>query len=284
LQFPPSIEIGKVFALRKGWKYSDYKPEERLVGPAVRTLIVNGDTPLKLKLGYQLTEHPELLSQVAPDAFVKIDSNKIEFKDSICQPLSKLVSIVQLELDDSEITDKGVEQLAALPKIRYLNIDRTNIKGSCLHALRATKSLRSLAVNDNAISPGCYKYFAELPPLTHLSVRNCSLTDEVLKYIGQIKTLEDLTLTANSKLTDEGLKNLRGLKHLRSMDVADAKLTAQGVEQLKGLPLKQLTLPKPLLDASAKRLQAAFPHTHIYSGVAGRVTADDKMLFAPFRY
>jgi len=282
LQFPASIAIGKVYALKKGWKYSDVRCEEKLVGPAVGALSVNTDQPLMLRLGYELAEHPELLSKVTPDAFVKVDSDNMEVEDSICKPISKLVSIIELGLKDSEITDKGVEQLAALPNIRALYIARINIRGSCLHALKGTKSLRSLALNNNAISPDKFKYFAELPALTKLWVEECGLNDEALKYIGQIKSLEGLALDKNAKLTNEGLKNLRELKHLHSLSISEGKLTVQGVEQLKGLPLTHLWVPKYLQNASA-RLQATFPHVKITFSSEGEVTPDEKKLCAPLK-
>jgi hypothetical protein len=44
---------------------------------------VNSDQPLVLRLGYELTEHPDLLSKVTPDAFVVVDSDNTALEDSI---------------------------------------------------------------------------------------------------------------------------------------------------------------------------------------------------------
>jgi hypothetical protein len=139
-------------------------------------------------------------------------------------------------------------------------------------------------MNDNAISPINFKYFAELPPITHLSAKRCSLDDQALKYIGQIKSLEILGLTKNSNVTDEGLKNLRQLKHLHVLEISDTKVTGPGLEQLKALPLQDLEVSPLVFEASAKKLHATFPHARITSSKTGKVTPEQKVLYAPFHY
>jgi hypothetical protein len=77
-------------------------------------------------------------------------------------------------------------------------------------------------------------------PVVEVSLLKTRVTDDGLKHLAGLKSLQGLIL-ADTKVTDAGLKHLAGLKSLQDLYLASTKVTAKGVVELKK-PLPKLKI------------------------------------------
>ncbi len=75
-------------------------------------------------------------------------------------------------------------------------------------------------------------------------------------------------ILTGTKVTDAGLKHLKGLTHLRDLDLSQTQISDAGLDELKGLTtLKHLTLRglnERLSDAAANELKRALPMLEVH--------------------
>jgi hypothetical protein len=238
------------------------------------------DVPLSLKLDYLDTTHPELV--VVPYSnVVQIFGDGIEFDDTICEPISKSSSVVRVDLSSSDVSDTGARQLCKMKQLKTLILDKTMIKGSFLQSTSGL-GLLYLDISENNIDHKNYKYFSLLDHLVKARLNYDDLTDESLKSIGQMKSLLDLEIRGNLKLTDDGMKYLLPLKNLQRITIRDCKISVVGVETLlKNLKLKDLTIDdKVLANATGKRLLKDYKALNSYRNENNE---DVNVLYAPLK-
>jgi Leucine-rich repeat (LRR) protein len=133
----------------------------------------------------------------------------------------------RLDLHDTKITDTGFKELKGLDKLRSLRLDpgQTTLIG--LKNLREIGLLHAWAgteVNDEGMES--------------LNLNGNDTTDQWLKElrVKELKGLKALFL-ANSRVTDEGLKELGELQSLQNIYLKGTKVTDAGVADLqKALP------------------------------------------------
>lgn len=276
----PEICVGKVFSLPKGWKMVLKRYDDKYVGVAKGKVSVP-NLPLSLKLDYILTSRPQLLV-IPPSNIVQIYGDNIEFDDSICEPISKISSVVRVDLNGCDLTDAGVDQLCKMKQLKALIIAKTLIKGSCLRAM-GDINLLYIDISHNAIEHRYYKYLAALTNLVKARLDTDDLTDESLKSVAQMKSLRDLDLRNNLKITDDGMKYLLPLKNLQVLNIRDSRIGVPGIESLlKNMKLKALTVDdKTLANAAGKRLLAMYPK--VLNAYTEKDTKDVDVLYAPLK-
>jgi hypothetical protein len=71
-------------------------------------------------------------------------------------------------------------------------------------------------------------------PVVRVDLFDTKVTDEGLKELKEFKSLQTLVLTG-TKVTDEGLKELIGLTSLRRLDLSITAVSGEGLKELKGL-------------------------------------------------
>jgi internalin A len=109
------------------------------------------------------------------------------------------------------------------------------------------------------------KQLANLPKLELLHLSGASkITDEGVKHLAGLKQLTNLSL-ASTQLTDAGLKQLTGLTELKKLSLSFTKITDAGVPDLSMLKgLEELGLPFTEVSADGvKKLQEALPKCKI---------------------
>ncbi|MDA1014941.1 MAG: protein translocase subunit SecD [Planctomycetota bacterium] len=89
----------------------------------------------------------------------------------------------------------------------------------------------------------------KMKKVEQIDLANTKITDEGLKYLSGLKSLQILNLS-RTDITDAGLKQLTDLPRLRSLSIGDTKVTDASVGALKGLPSLQLLdvsrMPEPV--------------------------------------
>jgi len=93
---------------------------------------------------------------------------------------------------------------------------------------------------------------------------NVRVTDAGLKELKELKSLQTLDLS-ETKVTDAGLKELKEIKSLQTLYLWNTKVTDAGLKELKELNnLKVLhLLDTKVTDAGVKELQMALPKLNI---------------------
>jgi Leucine Rich repeat len=277
----PETKIGKLYALQKNWDVVQKRIDGKFFCVAKGKVSVQPDVPLSLKLDWVLTTRPQLLV-VTHSNIVQIYGDGIEFDDTICEPISKIPSVVRVDLSQSDVTDAGITQLSKMKQLKALNISKTLVKGSCLQALSGPELL-FLDISENNLDHSNYKYLALLDHLVSARFNCDNLTDESLKSIGQMKSLRALEIRGNLKLTDDGMKYLFPLKNLQHVTIRDARITVSGVEALlKNTKMKTLTVEdKILANATGMRLLRQYPK--ILNSYRDGTNRDVDTLYAPLK-
>ena len=276
----PATGIGKLYALQKKWSVVWKRNDDKFVCVAKGKVSVQPDIPLSLKLDYLDTTRPELV--VVPYSnVVQIFGDGIEFDDTICEPISKCSSVVRVDLSSSDVSDTGAKQLCKMKQLKALILAKTTIKGSFLQSLSGA-GLLYLDISENNINQSNYKYLASLDHVVKARLNYDDLTDECLKSVGQMKSLIDLEVRGNLKLTDDGMKYLLPLKNLQRITIRDCKITVVGVETLlKHMKLRDLTIDdKVLANATGKRLLKEYKALNSYRN---ENNDDVNTLYAPLK-
>ncbi len=102
-----------------------------------------------------------------------------------------------------------------------------------------------ISVREGAIEDAEWKYFSALPELRVLHLSGCfpHNSDAAMEHIKGLHQLEDLDLNCQEKITDTGLKNLKGLTSLQKLNITRTAITDSGLAYLHELrQLKSLKL------------------------------------------
>jgi hypothetical protein len=99
------------------------------------------------------------------------------------------------------------------------------------------------ARTDDAVMP----VLRDLPGLKALSIHEGQATDRSMEVVRHLGSLENLSIPEGPGLTDAGLANLAGLRHLKDLSLGEVKVTDAGLAHLSRLyALKQLYIwPAP---------------------------------------
>ena len=101
-----------------------------------------------------------------------------------------------------------------------------------LWRLRQAKRLRSLVLSNVPLAAGQLAMVCDLTGLTHLQLPPLSVGDASVKQLGGLKHLRSLTLDQNP-ITDEGLKELAGFTSLKEVSLKETEVTDEGLASLR---------------------------------------------------
>ncbi len=157
--------------------------------------------------------------------------------EELAQNLRGLAGLRRLELFRVGLTDTGLERLASVPAL-----------ADSVETLSVGWGREGDAFTDTGLA-----HLARFRKLEGLHVRSANVTDAGLKHVGKIPTLHFLVIEA--PISDEGLRELRGLK-LRSLELSSKDVTDAGLAHLRDMPLCLLSLTDcPITDDGLKHLQ-----------------------------
>jgi hypothetical protein len=149
--------------------------------------------------------------------------------------VGQMTNLESLSLSSEHITGAGLVHLANLTRLVALNTDGSTIGDDGMRKVAELGSLRRLKIGGQVTRKG----LAELErskSLVWLQVRR-DLTDDDMLAIGQLKDLEVLQ-AGFPNLTDEGLRRMKDMKRLRSLNLRGTKVSDAGmayVGQMTGL-------------------------------------------------
>lgn len=207
--------------------------------------------------------------------------------------LGKLSRLKTLDVNKG-LNDERLAQLAGLAELEYFQSNLAQITDAGLKPLAGLQGLRNLKLfhPGPAFSGAGLAHLADLPRLERLTVAgSLAFNDEGMAAVARLGKLQDFR-SWHAGFTDEGVKQLKELKHLKSLylgqrlaykppvcpsdatlalvaelkslealQLSEARLSFAALRQLKQLPaLKQLTLDGiDLPKADVARLKEELP-------------------------
>ncbi|HWE02235.1 MAG TPA: hypothetical protein VG326_07460 [Tepidisphaeraceae bacterium] len=204
-----------------------------------------------------------------------------------------------LILDGSALTDDGCKYIAEMKSLRWLNVGHTTLgkngfSGAGFARLKSLPNLEKLGFGGTGAGDIAMDSIGELtqlkefsswhthftlesniafPKLIHLTTltlgnsmpawdgkpRRLSLTDATLPMIAQMTALEHLTLM-QARFTLPGLKQLKALPRLKTLNLQNVEMTPAEVEKLRAeLPAVKIDY-KPLTEEDQKKLEDFLTH------------------------
>jgi Leucine-rich repeat (LRR) protein len=200
-------------------------------------------------------------------ALERLDLSGTALKDGWMSEVTACKKIRHLALRGTELTDDGLKQLARLPELRTLNLAETRLTAEGLRHLAGLKRLEWLHLGGVAMNEAGFDHLAALPGLRTLSLSDCCLTEEALTHLARLEGLRSLDLSgaklvetwesgmrpsATRKLSAEALVHLGMLQQLHSLNLARTQITDEGLRHLANMThLKRLDLSEGWSDDEA---------------------------------
>lgn len=252
LSFPPGQRLGnlnlepelgqtlepKAVRLCAGWDYfsvaqGDVRvPRDRNVQLTIRLALspqesarLRGQNPRKYQVfeaGRTRQDPQDLagLSRLDPNGvyWLSIDSlTRVADADKrVLEPIRHLTGLRILTLYDTGVTDKGMEHLRSLRSLRALELAESSITSRGLAVLTDLPALEYLGF-DKEVTDASLKQVAQHPSLRWLRIPMGRVWGPGLAELAKMPRLERLCLVGETGLTDQHIRHLEGLTHLKSL-------------------------------------------------------------------
>ncbi|MFN0199854.1 MAG: PQQ-binding-like beta-propeller repeat protein, partial [Planctomycetaceae bacterium] len=206
--------------------------------------------------------------------------------DDLLAALRSVPSSLIVSLAGTKISAAGLKQLQTIPHLRGVNLESCpELKDELLPLVAACADLRVVILTGTLVSGAGLAHLAELPHLVALDLEACEqVTDESCSALAKLTQLKALRLKKTAfetlNITDAGLSQLGGLKHLEILDLYANGVTDAGLPTLREMPhLRDLNLSlMGISDAGLNHLQPLAELQHLellYSdGFSGPMLTD----------
>jgi len=184
-------------------------------------------------------------------------------------PLAGLKNLARLHLKELPLEDAHLEVIPSLPALATLRMEKAGISNNFFAHL-ADSRLQSLEFKfEPHITGEGISALRSCKELNGIQLEGCQPTEEGLQQIGSLEFLTKLSLAHSySRLQDEHLPLLAGLKKLKSLSLRRTQVTAEGLAAVKAWnSLTDLGFDLKPGDGVAQVavLAAAFPKLEAFS-------------------
>lgn len=169
------------------------------------------------------------------------------------------------------------DELASIRHLRNLRkifIGGGGITDEAIGHLGELPNLESIGIYGEHIRGAAFRHWSALTKLRIVYVADTSVDDTTLGYLKDVESLEELIIEGRAtRISDAGLRELRGFSNLKSLGLADLQITDKGLLHLKGTPRLRVVclLANPNVSQEGiDALQAAMPHLTINVDLAGK--------------
>lgn len=183
-----------------------------------------------------------------------------------------------LNCDHHSISEQGIETIAKLTRLKILHIQLSPglIEGSKIGSL---ENLKRLEIGGGIrIDEQFTKALSKCQQLDRLALTD--VPEEAVEHLTQLSKLRSLELSGPStKITDSAVNQLKNLRGLRWLTLADLPITDGCIESLAELKkLEKLTILKTKITPEGMaELQAALPNCEIeHDFTEGKIEAEKK--------
>ncbi len=190
--------------------------------------------------------------------------------DETLHTVSGLSQLESLDVANTRITDDGLEHLASLTNLKHLALGRSQITETGMQMLRVLSTLESLDLGGpparnqrkGASAPmldSAVAAIASLQELRVLKLGHSNIDVRGLRQLAALGKVEKLGLECCPRVDDDAIKELRGWKSLKYLDLQETKVTETGVAALQAAkpgmrmlsgPFSKPVTPEPRTGAS----------------------------------
>jgi hypothetical protein len=176
------------------------------------------------------------------------------------QGVNMLTIGFRTEESRNKLPDDFLARLSALSELTDLGLDNTIIAKSDWHNLSRFSHLFQLMLSSSNITDEGVESLSQLPELAELDMIDVEgITDAALISLSRLPKLGNLQI-ANSRISDQGLRNFKPISHPQSLNLLGNKITSSGVESIKQIPtLLFLSLAHTDVDDQALDYLAELP-------------------------
>lgn len=195
---------------------------------SLRMLLLGGTSITDTVEKSQGRHGSDVLTQLTELRQLGLDRTVIS--DVTLQAIHKLPHLETLNLAYSQVTDIAMARyLSKMSSLLWLNVEETSITDYSLERLTGLVELRHLDLGDTAVSSFGVSALSFLTQLRSLNLSFTDISDKSLKALQSLHCLEVLSLDGEQRISDEGLAFLGSLDKLRELELYSARITDAGL-------------------------------------------------------
>ena len=162
-----------------------------------------------------------------------LDLSDTHISDACITSLCTLQSLESLSLFSTEISNMAMVTLCnALTSLQVLNVDCRQLSDGGFTAIHHLAQLRWLDIFDVRISIMTIERLSLLKSLTHLELCGGSMDNDCVKYLCRLPLIESLNLSQNRRIDDACITFLKGLNHLKKLNLSHTSITSIGAVEV----------------------------------------------------
>jgi len=235
--------------------------QETTASDVVRTVPENARVPpTDMKVFVALRDF-KLVAWYQGDKLLQVEFRKGMLTDQQMETVSRLSTLEAISLFTADVGDLGLEKLKNLKRLRHLNLRSTKITDAGLVHLKALTQLAHLVLSVTDITDAGLEHLAPLTALESLDLQATAVEGRGLRIVSHMPKLRYLVLPStatnealghlknlphlgqlyvytsrmhDSRITDDGLRNLENLRSLHTLVLSGANITDSGLKHLQG--------------------------------------------------
>jgi serine/threonine protein kinase len=193
-----------------------------------RALALRNKGYLNFQIQTLTTEQMKVIAK--QNGVLVLDLTACDFKARDLAMLGRM-NLRRLIATTSQFDDQCAEIVSHWPMLRNLEVPKTNVTDKGALALSRNKSISLLEIGETSITVKGLKALSRMP-LDRLSISGCAdIHDADLLWLAD-SPITSLSLIGMKTISDRGLHNLRGMRHLQNIDLRDVPITAEGIKDL----------------------------------------------------
>jgi len=192
---------------------------------------------------------------------VSLDLSNSKITNLTMEPVSHLIGLKELSLNDTFITEAGLGMAGSIESLEELDLSGIPAKAHGYSLLSNLKNLERLNVNRTQVDDAALATLSALPKLEELDLRLTSISNKGLAHLAKAPALERLDLSGTT-INDQGLEAIRKLK-LTELNISDTEVTGRGLFALKEMTtLQDLNVAHIVLKDSDLSALANLPNLY----------------------
>lgn len=196
--------------------------------------------------------HPQFLRRFGPNdlhdldlrmagrsgAFEKV-SNQVRVSDDELVYADHLTGLQMLGLRDCNITDRGLAHLKNLPNLVLLDVDRTDVTADGVASMKCLHHLECLRAGYLKDGWKILRALKGSKKIDEICLTNTELKNEDLKFVKDIPNLQELNVSCNQDINDEGMKYLIPARSLRRLNVTECPITPKAFKDFYKMSIQE---------------------------------------------
>lgn len=208
----------------------------------------------ELKLCYNFIWDDGVSHLTPLTALKSLDLRATKLSDQGLMELGRMSQLRELRVGPGHFTTAGIGYLANLRNLEILDLSRSDASENAYRGSRlpATPSIE-IHARSSPYNLG-FRALARMTKLRELRLVNSWITDEYVTHLAGLTKLRILDLSPASRITDEGLLKLQGLRELRELKVGRTNISVEAVCELQSmLPQTRILEDIPAMSAGDGR-------------------------------